>query len=129
MLGLDVDKCPREDTRKSQSLVHQNGVLGVLGKIREKPHVSLNPLGRRARDARKAACKDSEWAYYYALEVDKCPREDTRKIACEDPGWAYYYARDVDKCPHEDTWAAVRNTEWEEKYQAFINSLMKEKII
>ena len=62
VLGLDVDKCPREDTRKSQSLVHQNGVLGVLGKIREKPHVSLNPLGRRARDARKAACKDPEYA-------------------------------------------------------------------
>ena len=37
------------------------------------------------------------WAYYYALSVDKQPRDDTRAAACKNAYWAYYYALRVDK--------------------------------
>ena len=53
-----------------------------------------------------------EWAYYYALHVDKQPHDDTRAAACRDTEWAYYYALRVDKQPHDDTRAACRDTEW-----------------
>ncbi len=33
--------------------------------------------------------------YYYAREVDKCPRDDTR-LAVIKEGMGYYYAREVD---------------------------------
>jgi len=104
---------------------------------------------------REIACQDSAYAYYYALEVDKCPREDTRETACKDPPFAYYYAKNIDKksredtrkaaCKdplqayyyikyvdkdfHEDTWEAVKGTEFEEKYNKSLNQIEKEKIV
>ena len=80
-------------------------------------------------NTRNAACKNPYYAYHYARDVDQCPREDTRKVACEDPECAYYYAKDIDKDFHEDTWNAVQNTEYEEEYKEFFNSIMKEEII
>ena len=65
---------------------------------------------------RKVACKDPWFAYIYALYIDECPREDTRKTACKDPEGACHYAYSVDKCPREDTFKAVKGTDWEEAY-------------
>ena len=80
-------------------------------------------------DTRKAACQDFISIYWYALEIDKEPREDTRKAACKNPQSAYFYALDIDKNFHEDTWEAVKGTEYEEKYNKFLNQIEKDKII
>jgi hypothetical protein len=108
-----------------------------------------------SEETRKIACKDSECAYWYARNIDRCPREDTRTATCKDPGYAYLYAKEIDKCPredtrkgvcqsphyaynyavyvektlHKDTWDAVKNTQYKKKYETFINSKMKEEII
>ena len=108
-----------------------------------------------SKDTREIACEDSKYAYWYARDIDKCsrddtreatykdpyyahlyardidkkPRNDTRKAACEDPKYAYMYAKDVDKGFHEDTWEATKNTEFEEKYNKFLNQIEKDKII
>jgi hypothetical protein len=74
-------------------------------------------------------CKSSSFAYLYAKEIDRCPREDTREAACKSSYCAYYYAKDVDKDVHKDTWEAVKNSEYEEKYKEFFNKEMKEEII
>jgi len=52
---------------------------------------------------RKLACKSPEDAYYYARDIDKCPRDDTRESACKNPVCAYLYAHKVDKCSRNDT--------------------------
>jgi hypothetical protein len=80
-------------------------------------------------DTREIACTDPHSAYMYAKDIDKESREDTRKSVCEDPKYAYMYAKDVDKGFHEDTWEATKNTEFEEKYNKFLNQIEKDKII
>jgi len=80
-------------------------------------------------DTRISACLDPYFAFSYAFYVDKESREDTRKATCENPEWAYCYALEIDKCYHEDIYNALKNTEYEEKYEAFLNELEKEKII
>ena len=82
-----------------------------------------------SEEIRNAACQSAHFAYYYAKNVNKEPKENTRNAACENPYYAYLYAKDVDKGFHEDTQKAVQNTEYEEKYKEFINSNMKEEII
>ncbi len=72
---------------------------------------------------------ESLYAYYYALDIDKCPRDNTREAACKNSKFAYQYARDVDEGFHEKTWEAAKNTEYEEKYKNFFNLLEKNKII
>ena len=52
---------------------------------------------------REGACKDPEWAYAYAKDVDKYSKENTREGACKNPKYAYLYAKDVDKCSKENT--------------------------
>jgi len=52
---------------------------------------------------RGICCQDPEGAYWYALTVDKSPREETRKAACKYPYYAYLYARDVDICCNKET--------------------------
>ena len=80
-------------------------------------------------DTRKAACENSEFAYFYAFDIDKCPREITRNAACKDPKCAYLYAKDIDKGFHEDTWKAIKGTKYEEKYMKLLNNSIKELII
>jgi len=36
-------------------------------------------------------------AYLYARNIDRAPHDDTRAAACRDVEWAYKYARDVDR--------------------------------
>lgn len=59
-------------------------------------------------ETRVIACEDEDFAYMYALIVDKGPREDTRKAACRGAVTAYLYALMVDKGFHDSTWKAVR---------------------
>ena len=66
-------------------------------------------------------------AYEYARKHG--PSNKTRIIACENPKYAYLYAKNVDKNFHEDTWKATKNTEFEEKYNKFLNQIEKSKII
>ena len=82
-----------------------------------------------SNETREIACKHTEFAYLYALYIHKKPRNNTRKAACEDPEFAYFYTLNVDKSFHEDTWKAVKNTEFEEKYNKFLNQIEKSKII
>jgi hypothetical protein len=82
-----------------------------------------------SKETREIVYQSPGYTYLYALYVDQCPRDDTRNAACKTPGYAYLYAKDVDKCFHEDTWAAVKNTEYEEKYITLLNFFMKEEII
>lgn len=82
-----------------------------------------------SKETREIVCKESQFAYWYAVIVDKGPREDTREATYENSYYAYLYARFVDKCFHEDTWRVVENTMWGEYYKEFINSLMKEEVI
>jgi hypothetical protein len=60
-------------------------------------------------------------AYYYAYFVDnKIPNKETRNSVCKDPQFAYWYAMDVDQCPMEKTKIAVdKNSWWKECYQQF----------
>jgi hypothetical protein len=39
------------------------------------------------------------------------------------------YAKNIDKDFREDTWKAVKNTEFEEEYNQFLNQIEKNKII
>jgi hypothetical protein len=88
----DVDKGPRDDTRKAASKDPKWAYLYALD-------VDKGPRD----DTRKAASKDPAWAYLYARRVDRWPRDDTRKAASKDPRWAFEYARDVDQGPRDDT--------------------------
>ena len=80
-------------------------------------------------DTRVFACKNPFYAYYYALDVDKCPREDTREAACREAKYAYEYAIKVDKEAQIDTWLAVKDTEYEREYKKIFNDSIKEQII
>lgn len=46
---------------------------------------------------REICCKEPEYAYMYAKNVDKVPREDTRSAAIIFPYLAYWYALNVDR--------------------------------
>ena len=77
-------------------------------------------------DTRETACKDPQYAYYYAKNVDKCPHEETRRAVCFSSGFAYLYARDIDKCPTEETWLAIKGSIYEEEYKEMFNELFKD---
>jgi hypothetical protein len=116
--AFEVDKCPRDDTRKASYKC-------LLCLYLYAKNVDKCPRD----DTREIACTDPHSAYMYAKDIDKESREDTRKSVCEDPKYAYMYAKDVDKGFHEDTWEATKNTEFEEKYNKFLNQIEKDKII
>ena len=61
--------------------------------------------------------------------MDKGPNKDTRKAACKNSEWAYHYALNVDKCFTKETWLAVKGTKYEEKYKKTFNDPIKELII
>lgn len=68
----------------------------------------------RARDdTRKAVCGSPKWAYMYAKYVDCGPHDETRAAACSAPYWAHMYACYVDKCPRDDTRAAACRSPYE----------------
>ena len=60
---------------------------------------------RQLEDAEvKELClKSPEWAYLYALKIEKGPSDDTRTAACGSPKFAYRYALNVDLEAREET--------------------------
>ncbi len=46
---------------------------------------------------------DPQWAYWYALDVDRKPHSETRTAACGDTYYAYRYAKCVDRGPSDET--------------------------
>jgi hypothetical protein len=67
---------------------------------------------------RTAACKDPEWAYLYALYVDKRPTDETRTTACQDPYLAYCYAMFIDDGPTDETRiGASKEPYWWKRYE------------
>jgi len=46
----------------------------------------------QSKKTRESACKDPQYACWYAEDIDKEPREDTRNAACKHPWHAYQYA-------------------------------------
>ncbi|WP_322509146.1 hypothetical protein [Anaerolinea sp.] len=45
---------------------------------------------------RMVACKNPIQAYYYARDVDQCPRDDTIEATCRrDPEWGFCYFSEV----------------------------------
>jgi hypothetical protein len=57
-------------------------------------------------DTRNAVLSNSYYAYLYALYADQCAREDTRNAVLSDIQYTYWYAKFIDKCGRDDT----RNT-------------------
>lgn len=78
---------------------------------------------------RELIYQDPETAYECAYSVDQEPKEDTRNAACKDSQWAYFYAKNVDKNICEETMQAVKNTKYEKDYEKLINLHFKEQII
>jgi len=70
-------------------------------------------------------CKDPDYAYLYALAVDKVPREDTREAACKSLNWAYYYAKDIDKGYHEETRRSCYKSTY--YYGLYLEEVLKSK--
>jgi hypothetical protein len=80
-------------------------------------------------ETRIIACQEPGTAYFYAIYIDKCPKDETRKGASKKAIWANAYARDVDKGFHQETWDAVKGTKYEEEYKNFFKQAEKDKII
>ncbi|MBD3262245.1 MAG: hypothetical protein GF334_11385 [Candidatus Altiarchaeales archaeon] len=49
--------------------------------------------GSPSEDTRIAASKSPQYAYQYAVEIDKAPCEETRTGACKDEHYTIFYAR------------------------------------
>jgi hypothetical protein len=66
-------------------------------------------------ETRTAVCTNPYYAYWYAINVDQKPTEETRTAACQDPGYAYKYAKNVDKKPTDET----RKAACQDSYHAY----------
>jgi len=75
-------------------------------------------IDRTARsDTRAAVCGEPEYAYFYAHDIDRKSHPDTRAAVCGDPKWAYWYALNVDHASRSDTRAAAcGHPKWKQKY-------------
>jgi hypothetical protein len=60
-------------------------------------------------EARTGVCKDPEYAYYYALNIDDGSTDEIRTAVCKKPLYAYWYAKDIDKKPTDETRTAACN--------------------
>jgi hypothetical protein len=71
-------------------------------------------------DTRNAILNDPFYVYRYAKEIDQQPRGDTRNATLIDPEYAFLYAKFVDKQPRTDTkLAASNNLYWNQRYLQF----------
>ncbi len=61
--------------------------------------------------------KSPMWFYWFALNVDRKPKNDTRKGVLGSPMWSYYYFRYVDKKPRRDTRDACVLGSWSWGYE------------
>ena len=64
------------------------------------------------------------------MHIDKCAHEDTRKAACKNSKYAYLYMINIDKSFHKDTWEAVKeDILFKTIYKEFFHQISKELII
>jgi len=81
----------------------------------------------RNDEAREALYEinDPRLSYWYARKCDGS-HVYTRMSACGDPKYAYHYAKEVDKVPRDDTKKACKvNAYWMERYTLWENSIKK----
>ncbi len=102
------DRCRGYEWSEADGLVLQEShqPFEASKAIVKAEETATRNLGRE-KFRRKVVLADPEWAYCYARDVDKEPRDDTRQAVLADPDWAYSYAKDIDKKPHKDTRQAV----------------------
>lgn len=126
-----------EHTQKAKQAVESNGAVApaVISQTRASKvgdQTRQNPLPKSKRryktaksafqaalrrqigddESRATVCENPEYAFRYALEIDKSPREETRRGACADPQFAYKYAKQIDKSPQEVTRLAACARAW-----------------
>jgi hypothetical protein len=87
------------------------------------------PQIRKDPKIKEALFLSAAYAFNFAKDIDKCPRDDTRIAASNSPINAYYYAKYIDKQEHLVTWAGVQNSEYEKEYIQFFLRPKKNKII
>jgi hypothetical protein len=76
------------------------------GKMRVRKATPIRQIKKSNKEwkiIRKAACNDTVYAYWYAIDADQKPTAETRIAVCQDPRYAYWYAREVDKKPTNET--------------------------
>jgi len=96
-------------------------------KMRVKKFTPRGELNRETKEFWEVLIKNFEWAYNYALHVDKQPRDDTRSAILSDPEWAFFYAHDIDKCPRDDTRNAVsHNPKWAYFYAILVDECFRD---
>lgn len=107
-----IDKGPHPSTRKAVveldragsfvlGYAERHGVRGpdILSAVCRTPELAFTYAWKcrdRSEVLRSVASADPEYAYQYALEIDKGPHDVTREGACKDPHKAYLYALHVD---------------------------------
>lgn len=64
--------------------------------------VDLYANGNAIPDSLRTRAIAAGGGYWFARDVDMCPRDDTREAAILE-GHGFYYARDIDKCSRDDT--------------------------
>lgn len=70
---------------------------------------------------REKACEDSEYAYYFASDIDEVATEATRNAASKETGMAIVYALHIDGVAHPVTWAGVQSNP--ARKERYMNSL------
>ena len=99
----------------AQTPVMQQGSFDMAsGNLRADYSRALSSGPRE--DTRQTCLRSPDFAYAYALNVDKMPRDDTRAAASQQPEWAYRYATEVDKQAHPVTREGVQGTQWQQWY-------------
>lgn len=64
------------------------------------------------------ACEDSEWAYYFALDIDDANISYCQKSACKEPDWAYWFLEDIPEANIE--YCYNNSLIWKDKILKFI---------
>ena len=75
-------------------------------------------IDRKPRDdTREVSCRKAKYAFNYAYHIDEKAREDTRIASCKEANFAYDYALYIDREPREDTrTAACKDPEFAYEY-------------
>jgi hypothetical protein len=94
-------KCIVLEVDESDIIYQENN-----GKMRVRKATPIGDFDRN-HSMWNTMIKNPEFAYLYAIFIDKCAKDDTRDVVLSNPYYAYNYANDVDKCPRDDTRNAV----------------------
>jgi hypothetical protein len=139
---LEVDQCPREDTRKAAYKKAKYAYLYAKDIDKKSSKIVQNIV-----------CKDPLYAFYYLKDIDHTMHKNiidaiyktsrssylfiknfqyskkAKEKILESSMYSYFYATKIEKCFSNETFTAVKNTKYEEKYKTFFNKKMKKEII